>query len=360
VPEGPTPAASCAGIPATCHVDSSTEADRLHRATARVGHPAAHLQVAQAIGGGRKTFEPQRQEDEYARIDASCPDRKTMQGELKMKKRSCVLRTTLLSAAIAALPTIASAGPHTPTCAELGTDHKWGIAGNHSIANPSMAIVPASGPNGAYCQVLFTDVSLESKKASRPNARSSLFRMRETGVGTPNRPAIAAGDVAPPCALRALDGSFIDIRTDAVAGNPIVLLFCPRSAEAIDETLWAFVEAQPGFVATSARLFVVTLEGEARARSQCIALPVLLDREAAVFRAFGADTGERPIAVVLRPNQHVMAILDSAPRLQAAHALALVERLAVERRTTPMTHHPPVLLLPDVLSPEDCPNLINV
>jgi|RhiMetdeSRZDD1v2_1073273.scaffolds.fasta_scaffold150243_2 hypothetical protein len=37
--------------------------------------------------------------------------------------------------------------------------------------------------------------------------------------------ALTAGDITPPCILRSLDDKTVDIRVDAIAGNPLVLLF---------------------------------------------------------------------------------------------------------------------------------------
>jgi hypothetical protein len=56
----------------------------------------------------------------------------------------------------------------------------------------------------------------------------------------------------------------------------------------------------------------------------------------------------------------VLAILKDAPAEQARAALALVERLAAERRPVLMAPHPPVLIVPDVLSRADCQRLIKV
>ena len=173
-------------------------------------------------------------------------------------------------------------------------------------------------------------------------------------------PALSAGDIAPPCALPALDGRIVDIRADTIAGNPIVLLFCPKFSEATSDALAGVVAAQQSFTAAGTRLFAVTLEGLEIAQAQKIPFPVLLDRGGDVFRAFNADTRDIPTTVVLRPNQHVMAILKSAPGVQATEALAQITCLAAERRPVLMTHHPPVLIVPDVLSASDCRYLITV
>jgi peroxiredoxin len=173
-------------------------------------------------------------------------------------------------------------------------------------------------------------------------------------------PVLSAGDIAPPCALPALDGTIVDIRADTIAGNPIILLFCPRFCAATTEAITAFVEAHQSFRAAGARLFAVTREAADIVRAQHLPFPVLLDRDGRVFRPFDAATEDAPTTVVLRPNQHVMAILKSAPRAQATEALDRLARLASECQAVLMAHHPPVLMVPDVLSPRDCRDLISV
>ena len=171
---------------------------------------------------------------------------------------------------------------------------------------------------------------------------------------------LSAGDIAPQFSLPALDGRNVDIRADDIAGNPIVLLFCPRFSEAVADALAEVVAAQPFFSAAGARLFAITLEDAKVAQAQNLPFPVLLDRDGAVFRAFDAEAQGIPTTVVLRPNQHVMAILKSPPSVQAGEALAHVKRLAAERQSVLMAHHPPVLLVPDVLSAADCRDLVTI
>ncbi len=173
-------------------------------------------------------------------------------------------------------------------------------------------------------------------------------------------PGLLAGDIAPSCALPALDGRVVDIRADVIAGNAIVLLFCPRFSAAVADALAGVVAAQQYFSAAGARLFAITLDDAKVAQAQNIPFPVLLDSDGTVFRTFDAEAREIPTTVVLRPNQHVMAILKSAPGVQATEALAHLTRLEAERRAVLMTHHPPVLIVPDVLSPGDCRYLITV
>jgi peroxiredoxin len=167
------------------------------------------------------------------------------------------------------------------------------------------------------------------------------------------------GDIAPDCVLPQLDGTTISLREDAIAGNPIILVFCPKLVPSVAEALPQFSARYAAFTAASARLFAVTLEPAKNAAKQKIPFPILLDRKQDAFRAFGA-THEATTTIVLRPNHHVITILKGAAKTQVLEALAVVERLAAERKPISMATHPPVLIIPDVLSPEDCRRLITL
>ncbi len=192
------------------------------------------------------------------------------------------------------------------------------------------------------------------KQVARPalNVKES----QQSGISA----VLAAGDIAPSCVLPSLDDRIVNIQADAIAGHPVVLLFCPNFSESNTTSLKALVAARPSFVAAGAQVFVVTLGDGENARKQHIPFPLLLDREGDVFRSFDADTRDSSTTVVLRPNQHVLVILKSTPSLQVTEALEELERLAPERRTVLMAYHPPVLLVPDVLSQDECRHLITV
>jgi peroxiredoxin len=176
-------------------------------------------------------------------------------------------------------------------------------------------------------------------------------------LSTRRPPAI--GDIAPDCVLPLLDGTRINLRADAIAGNPIVLVFCPKSAPSVAQALSEFSARYDSFAAAGARLFAITPERTKDSITLEIPFSILLNRKQGVFHAFGA-TQETTTTIVLRPNHHVTAILKGAARTQAPDALAVVERLAAERKPTLMAAHPPVLIVPDVLGQEDCRRLITI
>lgn len=173
------------------------------------------------------------------------------------------------------------------------------------------------------------------------------------------RAPLGPGDIAPDCALRALDGELVELRGDTVAGHILVLLFCPRFAAAA-ELLEAMRARADAFAAAGAKLFVLTLDAAKVAAEQKLPFAVLLDREGEAFHAFGAPTREAASLILLRPNYHALAVLKPAGVAQLEEALAIAERLAAERRPVAMAAHPPVLILPDVLSAEDCRRLVKI
>jgi peroxiredoxin len=71
--------------------------------------------------------------------------------------------------------------------------------------------------------------------------------------------SLSVGDIAPACVLPDLDGTIVDLRRDAIAGNPIVIIFCPGSAPSIDQLMAGYCSRLQTMSATDARFFAVTL-----------------------------------------------------------------------------------------------------
>jgi peroxiredoxin len=182
----------------------------------------------------------------------------------------------------------------------------------------------------------------------------------QTDRSPPAFEPVIAGDIAPRCVLPGLDGFDVDLYSDEITGNPIVIVFCPRFTSPVREALTGFQVRLKEFAAANARMFAVTLEQATVAKGQEIPFPVLLDKEGRVFREFGADSRHLSTTVLLRPNHHVLAIIKGASESQAPEALACIQQIAAERHPVLMRPHAPVLIIPDVLSQEDCKFLITV
>jgi peroxiredoxin len=167
---------------------------------------------------------------------------------------------------------------------------------------------------------------------------------------------LAVGDIAPNCSLPDQSGNYVNLLSDSIAGNPIVVIFCPRPSAAGQETLECFSRRLEDFTAHGARVFAISPNA---IPSPALNFPVLLDSKQQVFAGFTAPS-DRPSTVVLRRNYHVAGILNGAAEAQAAAALSLLEGMAPERQSIAMPMHPPVLLIPDALSRDDCARLIEI
>lgn len=175
------------------------------------------------------------------------------------------------------------------------------------------------------------------------------------------RAPLSAGDIAPACVLSTAEGKTVNLRGDDLAGHPLVIAFWPRfDADPVKAAGASLAAALPALVGEGAQVFAVTL-ANARAASEAQSpVPVLLDRDGKAFAAYGAGTREQPTTIVLRQNNHVHAIFKSEAAGQMEAALSAVRALVAERKAAAPLSHPPVLVVPDVLSAEDCRRLIQV
>src|SRR4051812_32763334 len=82
-------------------------------------------------------------------------------------------------AAACAMPAFAQTGP---TCASLATNAGWGLAANGQITGLTAVVTAATSTNAAYCQVDFTDVSLNGRPYGYLPGQTSKMRIR---VGLP-------------------------------------------------------------------------------------------------------------------------------------------------------------------------------
>ncbi len=167
----------------------------------------------------------------------------------------------------------------------------------------------------------------------------------------PSRPpqaqALEIGDIAPPFRLTTQAGEAIDPASDLVAGQPLLVLFCPKGAELPSdaESLGQAAAAADGrsFVAVTAGTEAATPAG----------YELAFDADGAVFRLFNAATEAR--FVLIGPNRHIFYMGGDTAAVRAALA-----RIAPSRQQVVMAAHPPVLVVPDVFSRADCQRLINI
>lgn len=151
------------------------------------------------------------------------------------------------------------------------------------------------------------------------------------------------GDIAPAFRLTAQSGEEIDPAADHISGKVLVLLFVGAGAS-MPEGLAALVEKAQ---AMGGRCFKIgAAPGTAPAGFDPVA-----DPDSKVASLYGART--EPHIAVIAPNRHIAAI-----GADVVGAMAALERIAAKRAIA--TNHPPVLMLPDILSRADCQRLISI
>lgn len=172
--------------------------------------------------------------------------------------------------------------------------------------------------------------------------------------------ALDIGDIAPNFALPDEFGRRVVLDGDDVAGRFTVLIFTGGAvAEETQTQLQSFAGAAAAFDGQSVQVFAIART--ASLPSSVVWLwPRLADADGQCHAAFLGGAAGGLTTVVLAPNRHVIAVLNGR-EAQAPRALAAIEAAAARRRTAVIsTPHPPVLIVPDVLSPADCRHLMRV
>lgn len=171
---------------------------------------------------------------------------------------------------------------------------------------------------------------------------------------------LTPGDIMPAMPLTDMSGEAVDLNADDISGSYVTLLL-QRDGQAAGAQLAAFRSRRQDFDAAGGRLFVV-LPADAPTASDEIttAATALYDQTGALFAAVGAGDGDDPVTVLIAPNQHVALVAREADPNHADQVLGFIAARAEGRRSRQMDMHPPVLLVPDVLSPEDCQKLISI
>ena len=171
---------------------------------------------------------------------------------------------------------------------------------------------------------------------------------------------LGPGDIMPTMALTDMAGAAVDLNADDLSGNYIVLVL-QRDSRAVNAQLSAFETKRARVDAVGAKLFVVLPADVPPAGDEVMAAATALrDQSGALFAAFGAGPGHDSVTILIAPNQHIALVAHDTDPDHADRVLDLIDGRAEARRTRQLEMHPPVLLVPDVLSPEDCQKLISI
>lgn len=169
---------------------------------------------------------------------------------------------------------------------------------------------------------------------------------------------VEAGDHAPVFALPDKSGQPLYSHGDLHAARPLVLAFCHAAgAPETAETIAALRDAAHSFAAFAAQPLVIAASG---AEAIAAEIPVLADADAGVARAYGVADAPGALVVVDHNRRIALIARDGTAEARLAAALATLARLARDRKPGTLGAHPPVLVMPRVLSRADCDMLIEV
>jgi peroxiredoxin len=98
--------------------------------------------------------------------------------------------------------------------------------------------------------------------------------------------SLSIGDIAPACVLPDRHGSLVDLRGDAIAGNVIVIVFCPEYTAVVTQVLEDYRARlrEPG--SAGALLFCIMRTRSEGLSRRDVPFPVLCDVDGKVFRTF--------------------------------------------------------------------------
>ncbi len=175
------------------------------------------------------------------------------------------------------------------------------------------------------------------------------------------------GDLAPAVSFGLSDGRSIGLLDDDLSGHFHVLVFAGKSPAATAHELQEIATATAN-LPVDLRL-VVTKSDAAQAVMQAapsVTPTVMLDPEGKAYHAyglsapFGSVLEDGPTTVVVGPNNHLLSWLAADDRPHADAVTAGIAPVLAPRKPFEPVSHPPVLMIPGVMSPDDCEYLISV
>lgn len=177
------------------------------------------------------------------------------------------------------------------------------------------------------------------------------------------------GALALPFELRDEDGRFLKLTDDHLSGANLLLLFLnDLNLDRFTDLLSNLTKRQAQFESNELRVVIITASSDAQANKQLkrrlkFEWPILGDSTGAVFASYGLHKchGESSRLVLLTPLRQVRAWFDSATNIENAieeimSKTTLDQTQQLDRWAQP---HAPILLVPNVLSPEECRRLTD-
>ncbi|WP_422366153.1 redoxin domain-containing protein [Pelagibius sp.] len=178
---------------------------------------------------------------------------------------------------------------------------------------------------------------------------------------------LEAGDRIRPFALPDQDGDPVHPLSDHLAGKPLILVFernetAPSFAAEVRGLSTILVDASIDDVVVLAITRRSPADNKVLGDTEDLPYPLLSDSKAETYRAYGLETADASGSVttfVLDTNLRLVALIDGGGASHGGEILNALETATADPTDVPLAGHPPVLVLPRVLSERDCADLID-
>lgn len=181
---------------------------------------------------------------------------------------------------------------------------------------------------------------------------------------------LEAGDRIPAFGLPDSDGTLVNPLSDHLAGRPLLLVFeCGghSGGTGYADELAALRDRAGALTARDAVVLAVTRrscnENATLEQEEALPFPLLSDPEARSYAACGLDPariGRPTVTLVLDGNLRVLGVVDGGGATRWREIVGALEAVASGTGGELSNSHAPVIVLPRVLTPEDCARLIEV
>lgn len=181
--------------------------------------------------------------------------------------------------------------------------------------------------------------------------------------------ALWPGALAMPIETRDQDGRRLSLADDHLSGRSLLLLLINGAAEeAATALLEAIADRYDGLEAVDCTVIAVNADSDAAAnqrlrRSSGFPWPVASDSTGAIFASYGLhkDNGPDTRLVLLTPLRQIRVWFDAPTDIEETldKIMSAIEDEQCNSELRWAPPHAPILLVPNVLSPEECGRLIE-
>jgi predicted 2-oxoglutarate/Fe(II)-dependent dioxygenase YbiX/peroxiredoxin len=193
--------------------------------------------------------------------------------------------------------------------------------------------------------------------------RGTMRRMNRTAAATQDFRIFDVGDRLRVFGFRDHTGQQVTLDNLTLAGKPVVLFICPPGVSDAKALFSSFAATAPELFKLGASLLVIgghTLEAiDGFFGGVPTPFPVLADPQGQIPDFLGLGKLIEPMTLIAGPDLRVRRIISGSGQRHAEEAVAFCAILCQPIEYRPVLRQAPVLLIENVLSPEQCARIIT-